>query len=234
MNIYSTDENNEEVLLSSDGKQVMMEWERPYMEKSIDVLNPTGDVLEIGWGCGYSASQIMKYNPSSYTVIECDPTVIKRALKWKEQYDIPITIIEGTWQTKLSTLGKFDSIYFDDFPLHRDSTNIMEEHRLLIFLTKCLQNHSKIGTRISFYVNDDTFGSKKYNFSSDIEPFITLQTTRVNVPVSKLCKYRNIKENHECIIPLITVDKSFSYQEIQKFVDMQIKIATETPKHNSV
>ena len=75
MNTFETDKNNEEVLLSKDKHQVMMEWEKPYMEASIDVLKPTGDVLEIGFGCGYSATQIMKYNPKSYTIIECDAVV---------------------------------------------------------------------------------------------------------------------------------------------------------------
>ena len=80
MNIYYRDENNQEILLSSNKQQVMMEWERPYMEASIDMLQPKGDVLEIGFGCGYSATQIMKYPIESYTVIECDPGVIEKEM----------------------------------------------------------------------------------------------------------------------------------------------------------
>ena len=34
--------------------------------------------------------------------------------KWRENYQhIPLEIVEGTWQTKLSSLGVFDAIYFD-------------------------------------------------------------------------------------------------------------------------
>ena len=33
--------------------QVMMEWEKPYMKK-VKNLKPKGDVLEIGFGLGYS------------------------------------------------------------------------------------------------------------------------------------------------------------------------------------
>ena len=88
------------------------------MEASIDVLQPTGHVLEIGFGCGYSATQIMKYNPQSYTVIECDSLVIKKANEWAKNYpDVSIYIVEGRWQEKLHTLGMFDEIYFDDYPL---------------------------------------------------------------------------------------------------------------------
>jgi len=100
----------------------MMEWEKPYMEDSIDFLEPTGDVLEIGFGLGYSATQIMKHKPKSYTVIECDKKVIEKANEWVSEWDkklpeVPVTIVEGTWQDMLQTVGKFDSIYFDDFPL---------------------------------------------------------------------------------------------------------------------
>ena len=99
MSSFQTDKNNEEVLLSKDDHQIMMEWERPYMEASINMLNPTGHVLEIGFGCGYSASQIMKYKPKSYTVIECDPVVIEKAKEWRKNYkNIPINIVEGKWQ----------------------------------------------------------------------------------------------------------------------------------------
>ena len=119
MNTFSKDENNQEVLLSIENAQIMMEWEKPYMEKSIDFLNPKGDVLEIGFGCGYSATQIMKYPIKSYTIIECDNTVINKIIEWSQNYPkIPVNIVKGTWQEKISTLGKFDEIYFDDFPLN--------------------------------------------------------------------------------------------------------------------
>ena len=38
----------------------MSQWERPYMEKCADELEITSlhDVLEVGFGCGYSAERI--------------------------------------------------------------------------------------------------------------------------------------------------------------------------------
>ena len=118
MNSYKKDENGDEILLSSDKQQVMMEWERPYMEASIDVLKPAGDVLEIGFGCGYSATQIMSYKPKSYTVSGVRPNVvIAKAKEWAKKYpDIPTTIVEGRWQSCLHNVGIFDEIYFDDYP----------------------------------------------------------------------------------------------------------------------
>ena len=61
---YYEDEFGNEILMEYDGSwnyQVMMEWEKPYMEACIDELHPKGDVLEIGFGMGYSATQIQKY-----------------------------------------------------------------------------------------------------------------------------------------------------------------------------
>ena len=66
---YKIDEHGKEILLQDNKHQVMMEWEKPYMEACIDKLQPKGDVLEIGFGMGYSATQIQKYKPKSHTII---------------------------------------------------------------------------------------------------------------------------------------------------------------------
>ena len=65
--------------------QVMMDWEKPYMEKCVDILKPHGDILEIGFGMGYSATAINKHRLRSYTVIEKDENVIKNFKKWKKK-----------------------------------------------------------------------------------------------------------------------------------------------------
>ena len=41
---------DKDILINNKNEQVMMAWEKPYMEKCIDVLQPHGDVLEIGYG----------------------------------------------------------------------------------------------------------------------------------------------------------------------------------------
>ena len=46
------DINNRKVLLNEKKEQVMMEWEKPYMEECINTLQPHGHVLEIGFGLG--------------------------------------------------------------------------------------------------------------------------------------------------------------------------------------
>ena len=45
MNYYTFDEGKKELLLSTNNGQVMMEWEKPYMEACIDKLEPKIDYL---------------------------------------------------------------------------------------------------------------------------------------------------------------------------------------------
>ncbi len=107
-------------MLVKDGKfQVMMEWEKPYMHACIDALKPSGDVLEIGFGCGYSATRIQTYHPKSHTIIEYHPVVAEKAREWAKNYP-HVTILEDTWQHALERLGVFDAIFFDDYPLESE------------------------------------------------------------------------------------------------------------------
>lgn len=117
---YVKDVKGEEMLLKEGKFQVMMEWEKPYMEACIDALQPFGDVLEIGFGCGYSASHIQTYFPKSHTIIEFHPLVIQKAKRWASHYT-NIHLVENTWQEALSSLGVFDAIFFDDYPLESES-----------------------------------------------------------------------------------------------------------------
>ena len=125
---YKTDKYGKEILLQDNKFQVMMEWEKPYMESIINTIKPTGDVLEIGFGFGYSATAIQKYNPKSHTIIECHPVVINKLNDWSKKYN-NINIIEGYWQQQLGQLGDFDFIFFDDYPLEVFG-EINEENKL--------------------------------------------------------------------------------------------------------
>ncbi|HEY2810749.1 MAG TPA: hypothetical protein VGJ00_05120 [Rhabdochlamydiaceae bacterium] len=121
---YVTDSLGREVLLKEGRYQVMMEWEKPYMQACINALRPFGDVLEVGFGCGYSATHIQTYQPKSHTIIEYHPTIAERARFWAKDYS-HVTIIEDTWQNALPKLGVYDCIFFDDYPL--ESPEYFEE-----------------------------------------------------------------------------------------------------------
>jgi hypothetical protein len=128
--------------------QVMMDWEKPYMEKCVDVLKPHGDVLEIGFGMGYSATAINKYRLRSYTVIEKDDEVIKKFNKWKlKQRNKKINLVKGMWQFTLPFTKKFDCIFFDDSPSHEIKGY---QDRFYIFL-KLILSHVKYNTTLVSY-----------------------------------------------------------------------------------
>ena len=108
---YTKDEYNKNLLLDKNtGYQVMMEWEKEYMQDLIKKLNPFGDVLEIGFGLGISANFIQKYNIKSHTIIECNPTVIEKLKKWAKKlaeatgdstlYPVSLRCEEVMWREK--------------------------------------------------------------------------------------------------------------------------------------
>jgi protein-L-isoaspartate O-methyltransferase len=116
---FSTDPNGEEQLLDANGTQVMMEWERPYMVRCIDVLaiDSESHVLEVGFGCGYSAERIQRARPRSHTIIECAEAVLERLRPWAAARP-GVKVCEGTWQRMLPTLGTFDMIFFGPLRCH--------------------------------------------------------------------------------------------------------------------
>jgi hypothetical protein len=146
---YSKDEYKKDILLDETGYQVMMEWEKPYMEALVQRLEPHGDVLEIGFGLGYSANEIQKYNIKSHTIIEDDPLVIKRLTEWSKEQPHPVNIVKGTWQTALKLQGKFDSIFFDDCP-HPDYPDEAQV-RIYQFFYNILLNHANVGCKMVWF-----------------------------------------------------------------------------------
>ncbi len=137
-------------LVAENGFPVMMPWEKPYMEHCINMLFPVGDVLEIGFGLGYSATQIQKFPIRSHTIIECDNNVVVKAREWANNQPHPVNIIHGKWQEMMALVGRFDSIFFDDCFL----TEHPYEHNMSsikYFVERINQLHSKELTKIGWY-----------------------------------------------------------------------------------
>ena len=199
---YKIDKHGKEILLQDNKHQVMMEWEKPYMEACIDKLQPKGDVLEIGFGMGYSATQIQKYKPKSHTIIEMDPMVIKRLEEWAKDYD-NIIIVEGTWQSQMKNLGKFDEIFFDDFPL-KVSENALEKKLLVerfpMFLDICRYSHSKHNTKISAYIHDP---EGKFKQRMNENPYYSYEEYYMDIELPDNCNYYR---DNKGIIPIIKME----------------------------
>lgn len=164
---FSRDRTGKEQLLDVDGTQVMMEWEREYMERCVDRLGIDSDshVLEIGYGCGYSSQRIQAAHPKSHTIVECAPAVLARLHAWAGEVGREgVLIVEGTWQECLPSLGIFDCIFLDDYgepgpqpvaPFHDEryaKEYMCGETHFAASLGVLLRWHSKPGTCITGYL----------------------------------------------------------------------------------
>jgi hypothetical protein len=211
---YIKDEHGKDLLFDEDyNYQTMMEWEKPYMDAIIENLSPSGDVLEIGFGLGYSANKIQSFNINSHTIIECDENVYQRALKWKENYNHTINIIFEKWENIYQTLPKFDCIFFDDYDietLELCKVEISTPCRNIDFIKK-IKNNLKDYSRFSFYCALNKKNIKNY----EIQWIHTLKNYWKNVDfqeyeinVSENCRYI-VDQSLYC--PLIEIKKIFNY-----------------------
>jgi hypothetical protein len=204
-------------LVTEDNQQVMMAWEQQLMDISIEHLAPTGNVLEIGFGMAYSATQIQQYEITSHTIIECNETVFEKAKSWREKMlklnpNRTITLVFGTWQNKIHELGKFDAVFMDDFPLLKNKTNNCYECldnslKLNLFFDLVVKNHLEINGKISSYLNKTC---DKWNVSSDIEPFVEVVVNTINVEIPKHCTYRDVNDQH-ATIPIVTLLRPYDF-----------------------
>jgi hypothetical protein len=200
--IYKKDEYGKDILCDNEfNHQIMMEWEKTYMEKSIEMLRPYGKVLEIGFGMGYSASKICDYKEVlEYNVIECSPIVWKRFEEFKnkikiERPELKINLIQGRWEDVLHTTEKFDCIYFDDYFFDITPNNIEGKNRINIFLYNILKKHTKIGSKISLYSTVDCIA-----LYSNIK-CISIECDEYKISIPQNCKYAR---GNKMYIPIIT------------------------------
>jgi predicted O-methyltransferase YrrM len=201
--VYRNDKNGKEILSNEDeSHQIMMEWEKPYMESSIEILNPFGKVLEIGFGMGYSATKICSFpNVKEYNVIECNPIVWKKFEEFKINQkklrpELEINLIKGRWEDVLEITSIFDCIYFDDYILDTNPTQqINSIFRVNSFLFLILKNHTKIGSKISFYSkNDVNIMYKEINC-------ISIKCSEYKIEIPENCKYA---KGDKMYIPILT------------------------------
>lgn len=149
-----------------DGQQVMQDWERPYMEAMAEVVTQThGDVLEIGFGMGISASYIQAMGVRSYTVIECNEGVRQQFETWRARYPgRDIRLVFGPWQDVIDTLGEFDGIFFDTYPLSEEEFDryIVEDVTFARHFFAAAARHLKPGGVFTYYSNEIDSVSRRH------------------------------------------------------------------------
>ena len=185
---YAKDANNNDILRDRLGShQVMMEWEKEYMIELINKLAPSGSVLEIGFGFGYSSNAIINCDITEYTVIECSPAVWPRVELFKKQNPTKkITLIKGRWEDVLYTAKKYDTIFFDDYSYENDITRFDK------FLKIVIENHTFIDSKIGAY---------SANHITNKFECLKLSCEKYNVEIPKECKYAS---GDSMFIPIFT------------------------------
>lgn len=198
------------------------QWERPYMEACVDALqiSTSEDVLEIGFGCAYSANWIQSKSPQSHTIIECDEVVLKKAREWAASRK-GVTIVAGIWQEMLPDLGVFDAIFFDDFPVPEANdliapTGGANDSRWHTFIDLCVNFHMKQGSRITGYL-----ARRLDLLRSDCE--VAMSDFEVHPP--KNCPYFDCKS---LLIPVIRFTGG-SYRSAPKA--KKVPVAADQPQH---
>jgi len=103
-------------------KEIMEEWQIPLMRAMAEVVTEThGDILEIGFGYGVSATFIQEQSVSSHTLIECNDSVVEKFYEWKEFFkESKIKLVHGLWQDTIDDLDLFDGIFFHTYPLNEE------------------------------------------------------------------------------------------------------------------
>lgn len=105
-----------EIYFDNNSKfEVMMDWEDNLMSASaVYACSKGGDILEVGFGMGISATYIQQHDIQSHTICEIHPVIVKKALEWAK--DKPnVNIVEGDWYANKDNLGQFDGLFFDTY-----------------------------------------------------------------------------------------------------------------------
>ena len=98
---------------SNQTLEVMMDWEDTIMSASAAyVCEGGGDILEIGFGMGISATYIQSHTINSHTIIENHPQIITKAQAWAADKS-NVTIIEGSWFDIKDSLSTYDGLFYD-------------------------------------------------------------------------------------------------------------------------
>lgn len=130
---------HDDYLSVGEETQVMQSWERPLMRRLAEYATRNrGRVLEVGFGMGISASEIMNIGCEEYVVIEPHPEIAARARTWGQTQGIPVRVVEDFWQNVFDKLGRFDGVLFDVYAVN-EVANANNFCRFLPLAHHCLR-----------------------------------------------------------------------------------------------
>lgn len=108
---------------SLEKDSIMEDWQTPIMKQMAAYATDShGDLLEIGFGLGVSASFVQEQGVKSHTIIEMNgPCIENHFTPWRAKYpNSDIRLHHARWQDALSKLGKFDGVLFHAFPMNEE------------------------------------------------------------------------------------------------------------------
>jgi guanidinoacetate N-methyltransferase len=177
----------DESSLTIQGQQVMQDWESPLMRAMAEIVTEShGDVLELGFGMGISATYIQEFGVRSYTVVEYNDGVVERFNKWKQQYPgRDIKVIHGRWHEVTDRLGVYDGIFFDTVPSDEEEymreviDNVVMAEDIFPIASRCLRK----GGIFTWYTNEiDSFSRRHQRLALKYFSSVTVQVVKPLYP----------------------------------------------------
>jgi hypothetical protein len=148
-----------------EGQQVMQDWERPMMRRMAEIATETrGDVLEVGFGMGISASYIQELGARSHTIVECNDDVLKKIGEWKSRHrGRSIHVVACRWQEAALEPGAYDAVFFDTYPTSDEEylANVLESATFAAHFFPTAARCLRPGGVFTYYTNEiDSFSRR--------------------------------------------------------------------------
>lgn len=150
-----------------EGQQVMQNWEIPLMLRLAEVVTEgRGDVLEVGFGLGLSATFIEDLGVRSHTIVEFNSEVAEVARAWAERRPpgSDIEILHGSWQERCPRLGLFDGMIWDAFPTSEREFDqyVLRDSTVAESFFPVASAHLRKGGIFTYYTNEEDSLSRRH------------------------------------------------------------------------
>jgi hypothetical protein len=113
-----------------DGREryVMVEFERPLMERSAEIVcRGGGHVLNVGFGCGIVDGEMQRCSIASHTIVEGHPIVQQRMIEtgWAGRPNVSVLLERWENVAWWNYAQRFDGIFFDPYPYRTDPLELI-------------------------------------------------------------------------------------------------------------
>ncbi len=168
-------------------EEIMEEWQTPLMRAMAEaVTGDHGDVLEIGFGLGVSATFVQEFGVASHTLIECNDSVVGRFENWRGGYPgRDIRLIHSLWQDATDQLETYDGILFHTYPLNEDEymDNVVSSVTFAEHFFPTAAKHLRPGGAFSYMTNEiDSLSRAHQRLLFDYFSSFCLSVVRLALP----------------------------------------------------